>query len=163
MKIWQRVLIVSLIGVLGLAAYGYYRYTAPEIPSSAYQHFRDLDEIELCSVHPFDGKEAVDYGNGNIDGYMIVDIGTTAPKKLIAELLAADKANNTMAAKCFWPHHAIRDPNNHDNYFLICFKCMQVRYSHNGEKGLALISKSAKNLFESKVDELGLERSKETK
>ncbi len=159
MKLWKTIAILLLIVVVGGAAYAYHEFTAPEIPADAMKHFRGLAEIEFCSMDPNDNRDfsRTDYGLGEIDGFHIAGTASVSPEKLLNAIDAADRANNTTAAACFWPRHAIRDPNNHENYLLICFECYQVRYSFDGKSGLALITDKPRDLFDATIEELKMD------
>ena len=159
MKTWKRVVLLVLLSIAAVTVYGYFKLTAAEIPAAAMRHFRSMEEVEFCSMDPADNDEFVrrDYGLGEIDGFHIAGTASVAPKKLLNSLHAADRANNTTAANCFWPRHAIRDPDNHENYLLICFKCLQVRWSFEGKSGLALITETPRNLFNATIDELKMD------
>ena len=159
MKLWKPIAILLLVVIAGGAAYGYFKFTAPEIPPAAMKHFRGLAEIEFCSMDPNDNPEfsKTDYGLGKIDGFHIAGTALASPEKLLNAIHAADRANNSTAAACFWPRHAIRDPNNHENYLLICFECLQCRYSFDGKSGLALITDKPRDLFNATIDELKMD------
>ena len=159
MKKWKLVALLFLVVIAGVFVYGYFKLTAPEIPAGAMNHFRAMATVEFCSMDPNDDPDIsrTDYGLGEIDGFHIAGTASVAPKKLLNSLHAADRANNTTVAECFWPRHAIRDPNNHDNYLLICFKCLQVRWSFEGKTGLALITETPRDLFNATIDELKMD------
>ena len=159
MKNWKLVALLVLLGIAAVIVYGYFKFTAPEIPAAAMKHFRAMAEVEFCSMDPNDNAEfaRTDYGLGEIDSFHIAGTASVAPNKLLNALHAADRANNTTVANCFWPRHAIRDPDNHENYLLICFKCYQVRWSFDGESGLALITDTSRDLFNATIDELKMD------
>jgi hypothetical protein len=160
MKFWKEIVIFVLALFVVAAAYGYYKFTAPEMPIAVMDHFRSLKEVELCSMDPADSSvhSRTDYGKGEIEGFHIVDTTLVNPNMLLDALDSADRANNRLAAACFWPRHAIRDPNNHENYLLICFKCYQVIYSFAGESETVLITDAPRDLFDSVIDEQGMDR-----
>ena len=157
---WKSILVaILLVAVVAVVGTWFY-LSRPEAPGKLMSHFRDLEQVEFCTMRPRSNSSLKDpdgFGNGDIEGFAIVDIQPTdAHRELVELLIKADRQNNSLAAKCFDPRHAIRDPKNKDNYLLICFKCYQMRYSLNGETGMALISDEPKRTFNAFISQHSL-------
>ena len=148
---WRSIL-GAVLGFAAIAAFAaWFYFSRPEVPSGLLNHFRSLEQVEFCTIRPRANrslKNPAEFGHGNIEEFAIVDVLATKSHHELVELLdRADRKNNNLAANCFDPRHALRDPNNPNNYLLICFKCYQMRYSFDGETGLALITDKPKRTF----------------
>ena len=73
-------------------------------------------------------------------------------------VLRADRQNNSVAASCFNPRHAIRDPSDRENYLLLCFECLQMKYQVGTVKGQCRIAESEVTHFNVLADQLGMDR-----
>lgn len=146
------ILALSLI-VGGSVYFGMYHYA--EIPSDVLAHFRNAARIEFCTIKPDQDVNTIpdDFGYGDIEGYSIVDrVYLKNQGSVISAVSWSDRLNNQYTAKCFRPRHAIRDSEDRENYLLICFECMQLRYNYEGKTGTVSISQSKLPFFESLAD-----------
>ncbi len=144
--------IAVLVLVAGFAYFSAFHQT--ETPRQVYQHFRNVERIEFCTTKPIPKIDGVpdDFGYGNIEGHSIVDrVYLTNQASVIGAISWSDRMNNSAVAKCFNPRHAIRDAENKNNYLLICFECMQMRYSFEGKTDTVLISGAQVKFFDKLV------------
>lgn len=157
-----------VVGLILVVAVGYQYRT--EIPRSVYTHFKNLDEVEFCTIQTDIREDAyyesmdmipprrVDLGFIHREKYPIGGLARIADHgQFLDKLSWADRQNNSMAGMCFIPRHAIRDPNNHDNYILICFECMLASYECNGSSGKARIATFPEPYANILVAQLGIQ------
>lgn len=149
--------------VLGLVAgFAYFSvFHQTETPRSVFQHFRNAERIEFCTTKPTPQIDGVpdDFGYGNIEGHSIVDrVYLKNQASVLGAIAWSDRMNNSTSAACFNPRHAIRDAENKNNYLLICFECLQMKYCLEGETGSAQISSFQKKFFEKLVDAQSMTR-----
>lgn len=156
-SIWtsrKTLLIAFLLALAACAAY-FYSFHQTETPSAVFRHFRNAERIEFCTIKPELSASDVpeDFGYGDIEGYSIVDrVYLRNQRSVINGIVWADRMNNSVAASCFNPRHAIRDADDENNYLLICFECSQMHYYLNGDSGTVLISRGQAEYFEKLVD-----------
>ena len=96
-----------------------------------------------------------------ISGYPIIDSAIVTDSKqinmLVDSIYNADRENNSTAASCFNPRHAIRLADQPDQYILICFQCFQVKYSTESGSKTALISGKPAARFNAFAEKLGMQ------
>lgn len=158
----RRKILVGMCFVALTAGGGYfYCFHQTEAPNQVFRHFRKAERIEFCTMKPeLDSNELPeDFGYGDIEGYSIVDrVYLKSQGSVINAVVWADRMNNSKVAACFNPRHAIRDAEDENNYLLICFECMQMRYRLNGETGSVLISQGQACYFERLVKKHSMTR-----
>jgi hypothetical protein len=151
----RRIVLGAIVSGLGLGFAYFTIFHYMETPRAVLQHFRDADRIEFCTILPElpRGEMPEDFGYGNLDGYAIVDrVYLTNQGSTINAIAWSDRLNNNTAAGCFNPRHAIRDAVDQDNYLLICFECLQMKYRFNGETETVKISRSQAGFFEKLIE-----------
>ena len=156
-SIWtsrKTLLVVFVLALVAGTAY-FCCFHQTETPNAVYRHFRRAERIEFCTINPERSSSEVpeDFGYGDIDGFSIVDrVYLKNQGSVINAIVWADRMNNSVAAACFNPRHAIRDAEDENNYLLVCFECYQMQYYLNGESGTVLISDGQAEYFEQLVD-----------
>ena len=147
----------------------------PEIPGSVYELFRNAEKIEYLTVDPMPLvlRKQIDQGEFDesdikaINGYAIVDSRMITDRKQIESLIegiySADRENNSTAASCFNPRHAIRLADQPDQYLLICFECLQLKYTVGSETKTALISSKPASRFNFLAEKLGMKLKPDSK
>lgn len=99
-----------------------------------------------------DQRWVEDHGYGFVQDYAVLDVRELSDS---TEFLSALRASNRNVG-CFWPRHALRDPDNHSNYLLVCFECSHIYWSVNGNEGRVHVG-AGRMEWNALADRLGME------